>query len=125
MTNQHGGVVLVNGNVYGYSDSGGWVCQDFKSGKALWTERRKLGKGSLTYADGHLYCYREDDGTVVLIETTPEGWHESGRFRISQHTNQPRKSGRIWTHPVVANGHLYLRDQDLIFCYDLTPHNGE
>jgi hypothetical protein len=27
--------------------------------------------------------------------------------------------GRVWTVPVVAGGHLYLRDQEQFFCYDL------
>jgi outer membrane protein assembly factor BamB len=119
MTNQHGGVVLIGDYVYGYSDGPGWVCQEFKTGRRMWAERRKLGKGSLTYADGHLYCYSEDNGTVVLIEASPAGWHETGRFTIPTQTSQPRKSGLIWTHPVVANGRLYLRDQDLIYCYDV------
>jgi outer membrane protein assembly factor BamB len=119
MKNQHGGVVLVGGHVYGYSDGDGWVCQDFKTGKPVWTERRRLGKGSLTCAENHLYCYSEDDGTVVLIEATPTGWQESGRFKIRMQTGVPRKSGHIWTHPVVANGRLYLRDQNLIFCFDV------
>jgi len=24
-----------------------------------------------------------------------------------------------WPHPTIANGKLYLRDQDLLLCYDL------
>jgi len=125
MVNQHGGVVRVGEYVYGYSDSEGWVCQEFKTGRRMWAEMRKLGKGSLTFADGHLYCYSERDGTVVLIKATPAGWHETGRFTIPLHTSQPRKSGQIWTHPVVANGRLYLRDQDLIYCYEISVPNGD
>ena len=118
MTNHHGGVVLVGDYLYGYSDGKGWVCQDFKTGKAVW-ESKKLAKGSLTYADGCLYCYSENDGTVVLIDATPQGWQEKGRFKIPRETEKPRKRGKIWTHPVLANGRLFLRDQDLIFCFDV------
>jgi len=119
MTNHHGGVVKVGDYVYGYSDRGGWTCMEFMTGKVVWKETRKLGKGSITAADGRLYCYSENDGTVALIEASPEGWKESGRFKIPKQTKLPRKSGHIWTHPVVANGRLYLRDQDLIFCYQV------
>jgi outer membrane protein assembly factor BamB len=118
MKNQHGGVVLVDDHVYGYSEGSGWVCQEFKTGKSVW-ESKKLGKGSLTVADGRLYCYTEDKGTVVLAEAGPGGWTEHGRFTIPNETGQERKKGQIWTHPVVAGGRLYLRDQDLIFCYDV------
>jgi outer membrane protein assembly factor BamB len=119
MENHHGGVVLVDGHIYGYSDRNGWVCQDFPTGKLVWSERRKLGKGSVTYADGHLYCYTEDNGTVALVRATTSGWTEDGRFEIPRHTKRPRKSGLVWTHPVIADGRLYLRDQDLIFCFDI------
>jgi outer membrane protein assembly factor BamB len=119
MTNHHGGVVKVGDYIYGYSDGGGWTCLEFKTGNVVWKENRKLGKGSITAADGRLYCYSENDGTVALIEASPEGWKECGRFKIPKQTKLPRKRGKIWTHPVVANGQLYLRDQDLIFCYQV------
>jgi outer membrane protein assembly factor BamB len=118
MKNQHGGVVLLGDYLYGYSDGNGWVCQEFKTGKTVWAHKG-IGKGSLTYADGHLYCYSESNGTVVLVEATPAGWKEKGRFKIPRETALRSPSGKIWTHPVVANGRLYLRDQDLLFCFDI------
>jgi outer membrane protein assembly factor BamB len=118
--NKHGGVVLVGDHIYGWSDSGNrWVCQELKTGKQAW-ESKALGRGSITCADGCLYCYSEDNGTCVLIEATPTAWKETGRFTIPQQ----KKPGSIWPHPVVANGRLYLRDQDLIFCYDVKDHGA-
>jgi outer membrane protein assembly factor BamB len=115
MKNHHGGVVLLDGKIYGYSDQVGWVCQDMLTGKDVWKEKEKLGKGSITYADGHLYLRQEDGkGTIVLIEATPAGYHETGRF------NQPDRSRlNSWPHPVIANGKLYIRDQDVLLCYDV------
>ena len=115
MVDQHGGVVKVGDCLYGHSDSKGWVCQDFKTGEAVWQEKEKLGKGSLTCADGMLYLRLETgNGTVVLIEATPKGWVEKGRF------DQPDRSDKnSWTHPVVAGGRLYLRDQDVLLSYDV------
>jgi outer membrane protein assembly factor BamB len=131
MENHHGGVILLDGYLYGWSGNsnyrgtprGKWVCQELKTGKVVWEEKDALGAASITYADGHLYCYSQDDGTVVLLRATPKGWKEDGRFKIPEETKVPRKSGRIWTHPVVANGRLYLRDEDLIFCYDVRATN--
>jgi len=115
MANHHGGVIKVGDYVYGYSDGKGWTCQDFKTGEAKWQEKDKLGKGSLVYADGHFYLRQEDKaGTVALIDASPEGYKEHGRF------DQPDRSSKSsWPHPVVANGRLYLRDQDVLFCYDV------
>jgi outer membrane protein assembly factor BamB len=123
MTNHHGGVVFLDGYVYGFSEGKGWTCQDFKTGEIVWPKdkdpRINLGKGCLTCVDGMLYCYAENDGTLVLADASPKGWKEHGRFKIPRETTQKRKSGKIWTHPVVADGKLYLRDQDLIFCFDV------
>lgn len=115
MANHHGGVVKVGDCLYGYSDGKGWTCQNFKTGEAAWQDKEQLGKGSLTCADGMLYLRAEGGkGTVVLIEATPKGWSEQGRF------DQPDRSDRFsWPHPVVANGRLYLRDQDVLLCYDV------
>jgi outer membrane protein assembly factor BamB len=119
MTNHHGGVVLVGDHLYGYSDGKGWVCQKLADGKVVWSEKEALGKGSLTCAGGRLYCYSEE-GTVVLAEASPAGWKEHGRFELPQKTKLERQyDPNIWTHPVVANGRLYLRDQDLILCFDV------
>jgi outer membrane protein assembly factor BamB len=119
MKNQHGGVVLVDGRVYGYSDGGGWLCQDFLTGAEVWRDRSELGKGAIAYADGHLYCYTEGEGTIALIEAGADGWKQTGRFDIPERTQLPRGAGAIWTHPVIARGKLFLRDQELLFCYDI------
>ena len=114
MANHHGGVVLVGDHLYGFSDGKGWVCQEFKTGKMVWSNKG-VGKGSITFADGHLYLRSQDGrGTVALIDASPDGYKERGRF------DQPNRSDKnSWPHPVIAGGKLYLRDQDMLLCYDL------
>jgi outer membrane protein assembly factor BamB len=123
MQNHHGGVVLVDGLLYGYSGNtnarGQWTCQNFLTGDVVWENNKFNQAGSLTHADGRLYCYGQNDGTAVLVEVSKSGWTDHGRFTIPQQTRVSRQRGHIWTHPVVANGKLYLRDQDLLFCYDI------
>jgi outer membrane protein assembly factor BamB len=122
MQNDHGGVVLVGGHIYGYADGRGWMCQEFVTGDEVWSDRNVLdGKGSLTYADGNLYLF-SDEGEAALIKATTEGWQEKGRFKLpelskSRETRPTHRSIGVWTHPVVANGRLYLRDQEFIYCY--------
>ena len=114
MVNHHGGVILIGNYLYGYSEGKGWTCQDFATGEAKW-EEKKFPKGSLAYADGRLYLRQEDNqGTLALIEASPEGYREHGRF------NQPSRSDqKSWPHPVIAGARLYLRDQDVLLCYDV------
>lgn len=114
LINHHGGVVLVDQYIYGHSDRGGWKCMDITTGKLLW-EDSGVGKGSVVYADGHLICRSETgSGKIALIEATPRGYVEKGRFA------QPERSNNnSWAHPVVANGKLFIRDQDVLLCFDL------
>lgn len=119
MKNHHGGVVELDGYVYGHSDKVGWLCQEWATGKRVWRERKSLGKGALGYADGMLYLVSENEGEVALVAPSPEGWDERGRFTLDPQTEIRKPEGKIWTHPVVVDGRLYLRDQDLIYCYDV------
>jgi outer membrane protein assembly factor BamB len=119
MANHHGGVVLLGGYVFGYSDSRGWTYQDFASGKVAWAERAKLSKGSVTCADNHFYCYSENDGTVVLLDASAAGWKEEGRLKMPKQSSGRSSAGRIWTHPVISGGRLFLRDQGMLYCYDI------
>ena len=114
--NHHGGVILIGDHLYGHSDRGGWKCQNFATGEEVWRSK-DLGKGAIHYADGMLYCLGESDGTVTLVKADTKGWEETGRFKLSPQTKLRKPSGKIWTHPVVIGGNLYLRDQEIIYCY--------
>ena len=120
MQNHHGGMILLDGCLYGANggNAGGYlICLDFRTGKVLWDQRegsgRRVPKGSVAFADGHIY-YRTEDGTVVLIEPNPQHYIERGRFEQPDRSNRP-----AWAHPVIANGKLYVRDQDVLLCYDV------
>ena len=118
--NHHGGVIRLGDFVFGHSDKGGWTCQDWATGERLWRERSALGKGAVNYADGRFYCLSEGSGEVVLVEPSTEGWEERGRFTLEPQSEIRKPKGKIWMHPVVVDGHLYLRDQELFYCFDVT-----
>lgn len=118
MVNHHGGVILVGDKLYGHSDKGGWTCQDFLTGEPVW-KNESLGKGAVGFAAGHLVCLDEKSGAVALVEASPAGWKEKSRFTLSPQTEQRKPQGKIWVHPVIVNGRLYLRDQEFIHCYDV------
>jgi outer membrane protein assembly factor BamB len=116
MQNHHGGMILVGDHIYmGHGHNNGFpLCVEFKTGKEAWRVGRGPGSGSaaIVYADGHLY-FRYQNGVMALIEATPTGYNLKGQFKIAT------KNGESWPHPVIAGGKLYLRDQDVLNCYDV------
>jgi outer membrane protein assembly factor BamB len=114
MTSHHGGMVAIDGLLYGSSGPGILTCLDLATGKLKW-KNHSVGKGSITYADGRIYL-RSEQGAVALVEATGTGYHELGRFEQPQ-----RSKSSAWPYPVVAEGKLFLRDQDVLLCYDLRP----
>jgi hypothetical protein len=111
IANHHGGVVRVGEYVYG-TGGVGLVCLEWKTGAVKW-QNRSIGRGSVMVADGHIYL-RGERGAMALVEATPEGYREKGRFQ------QPDRSRfATFAHPVLAGGRLYLRDEDVLLCYDV------
>ena len=112
LDNHHGGVVLLDGFLYGAgTEARGWFCLDFKTGAQKWQTR---GKGSLTYADGHLYCL-EERGTMSLVKAAPEKYDQVGSFKVPQ-----GGEGLYWAHPVVCGRRLYVRHSDKLYAYSIS-----
>ncbi len=115
--NHHGGMILHENYVYAGSghNKGLPAAVDLGSGKLAWGPTRNAGQGSaaITFADGRLYL-RYQNGLVLLVEATPEAYREQGSFQI------PGVSKPSWSHPVVSGGKLYLREQDVLYCHDVT-----
>jgi outer membrane protein assembly factor BamB len=111
MRNHHASSVVVGNTIYGFSSSI-LTALNFDTGQMIW-RNRSVGKGSLIYADGRLYLYGED-GTIGLADAAPDAYRERGRFSIQTSTNDP-----AWSHPIITNGKLIIRDQDNVYAYDV------
>jgi outer membrane protein assembly factor BamB len=121
----HGGAVLVGDSVYGYGSTRGWVCQDFTTGKRTWDESDFDGQksGSTIAASGMLYLYT-DRGEVGLAKADPAAFSLLSSFTIKprsklQKSRPTSRDSGVWAYPAIANGYLYLRDAELVFCYDI------
>lgn len=117
LQSHHGGLVLVGDHVYaGHGHNKGFpICVDFATGKVAWGgDIRNAGTGSASvlYADNRLY-FRYQNGVVLLVEASPAGYKERGSFTI------PDVKNPSWPHLTVADGKLYVREQDTLYCYDV------
>jgi outer membrane protein assembly factor BamB len=111
MRNHHASSILIGDHLYGFS-SAILTAMKFDSGEVAW-KNRSVGKGSMVFADDRLYLFSER-GLVGLAEASPQSYKEHGRFQIRT------GSSPTWSHPVVVNGKLFLRDQDTIYAYNVT-----
>jgi outer membrane protein assembly factor BamB len=116
-----GGAVKIGDYLYG-TTAQALLCLDFATGKVKWQERA-LGAASLCYADGRLYLHGEN-GDVALVEATPEGYREQGRFTPPDQPDVPKSMGKPWAYPVVASGRLYIRDWDMLWAFDIRDGSG-
>jgi outer membrane protein assembly factor BamB len=116
LRNKHGGVVVVGDLVFGDTDDRGLpFCAEWKTGKLMWVREqsgRREGSAAITYADGHLYV-RYQNGRMALVGATADGYSEKSTFKI------PNSDRNSWAHPVVIGGRLYLREKDVVWCYDV------
>ncbi|QDU81684.1 outer membrane biogenesis protein BamB [Polystyrenella longa] len=115
--NHHGNMILLGDYVYaGHGHKNGFpICIKTDSGDITWGGKIR-GPGTesaaIIYADGHL-IFRYQSGEVAAIKATPDGYELSGSFTPDV-VNAP-----AWAHPAIANGKLYLRDQETLMVYDL------
>ena len=117
LDNHHGGIVLVDGKLYGAgwdgNTKGDWLCVDWESGETLYTHSWDRNKGSLTYADGMLYCYAEKTGNFALVKADPAKFDIVSWFTVKYGEDEH------WAHPVVLDGRLYVRHGDVLKAYDV------
>ena len=113
----HGGVVLVDGYLYGSTfdgiPKGDWVCLDWDSGQVMYKAKWNGNKGSIIYADGMLYCYDENIGDVALVKASPKGFDIVSTFRVTE------GDGQHWAHPALSDGRLYIRHGNALMAYDI------
>jgi outer membrane protein assembly factor BamB len=117
LDNHHGGVVLVNGYIYGSNwlnnNNGNWCCIEWATGKKMWEEPWNC-KGSIISADGMLYIYDEKNGNVGLVKVNPGKFELVSSFKVNQ-----GNAGPFWAHPVIHDGVLYLRHTNALLAYNI------
>jgi outer membrane protein assembly factor BamB len=115
LANKHGGVVLVGNHVYGDSDDKGQpFCADLMTGELAWASRGSGSGSAVVIAGGDRLYIRYQNGILALAEADPAAYKEVGSFKIPGSDERPS-----WSHPVILDGKLYLREQDKILCYDI------
>jgi hypothetical protein len=115
------GAVLVGDHVYGHHEDLHWACQEFARGARVWPPkptRHAIKAGSLLAADGRLYVL-DERANVAMLDASPAGFRVLGQFKLPRESKNRKSRGGLWAHPALSDGKLYLRDQELVFCYQV------
>ena len=120
IANDNGGIVLVGKHVYGFHMKRFWECIDIETGTVAWTSARKgITAGSVIAADGRLYVLAEDSGEVAMLAASPAGYKEISKFKIPELSTLRKDGGKLWAHPAISDGKLFIRDQELLYCFEI------
>lgn len=95
--------------LYGIDDSR-LCCLNLRNGKVMWIQSG-IQKGSLMRVNDYLLVLSEE-GKLLLLDAVPEKRDPKAEAR-------PFRGGHCWTMPVIAEGKLFLRDEEQMKCYDL------
>jgi outer membrane protein assembly factor BamB len=122
LCNYHSGVVRVGDYCYGYHEDKHWACQNVATGEVAWPKarvnRRPVTAGGIVAAEDRLYVL-DDQGIVAMLEASPKAFKIISQFKLPSQSDKRKSAGGIWTHPSLCDGKLYLRDQEMIFCYQV------
>jgi outer membrane protein assembly factor BamB len=128
LNNYHSGVILVEDHAYGFHDARTphWVCQELATGNVAWPAKmpaRPQKQGGMVFADGRFYVLEDTGssapGTVMMFDASPKAFKVVSRFTLPAASKQRKSRGGVWAHPSLSDGKLYVRDQELVFCYQV------
>jgi outer membrane protein assembly factor BamB len=119
LSNAHGGVILQDDYLYGAQELRSWRCLDFKTGERKWEDMESVGPGSIVAVDGMMLILSQDTNIVSLVQMSPAGMKVTGQFPLPTISKLRKPEAKAFSHLVVAGGRLYVREQEMLFCYDL------
>lgn len=123
--------IFTDDHLYG-SDirSGALVCVRAANGERLWqtaapTTGSDRGRGAahgsafLLKLDQEQYLIFSETGDFISAKLSPEGYQETGRFHAIDPTGSSMGRDYVWSYPAVADGRLFLRNDEQVVCYRL------
>lgn len=117
LQNHHGGMIRVGDKLYfGNKHNKGFpVCVDIATGDLAWGGKiRGEGKNSAAITlVGDQLIFRYQNGQIAFIKATPKSYQLLGTFMPEY------QEAESWSHPVVVDGVLYLREQNVLMAYDV------
>jgi len=104
-------MVISNGHAYGFDTNGILTCVDLNDGRRKWKSRGYDNGQVLLLADQNVLLVQCEKGQVALVAAKPDSHEELARI--------PGLDSKTWNHPVIANGKLFIRNDQSAVCFQL------
>jgi outer membrane protein assembly factor BamB len=106
---------IIDGDVVYLIDNSTARCMDFKTGRQLWQQTVQTAITSPVMADGKFYLITDRGNNLSMFRPGNKQMTELGKHRIK---------ALYCPSPSVAEGHIVLRQEDKLVCYDITEGQG-
>ena len=115
LSNHYATSVYHDGYLYGFHGrqefGPSFRAVEFRTGKVRWSQDQ-FRAGSVTLAGDRLLILRET-GELILAKASPDAFQPIARAQILP--------GVVRAYPAIADGFLYVRNDNILLCLDLRP----
>jgi len=120
------GTPIIKGDyIYGVDSYGELRCLELATGDRVWEDTTAVPRAR--WATIHIIRHgnREilfnDRGELIYAKLAPEGLEELSRTKLISPTRRQlnRREGVAWSHPAIADGHIYIRNDEVLLCASL------
>lgn len=111
--------------IYGVDSYGELRCLDLKTGDRVWEDKTAVPRARWAtihiIRDGDREIMFNDQGYLIFATLSPEGYQEHSRAKLIAPTRKQlrKRNGVAWSHPAIANGHIYIRSDKELVCASL------
>ena len=113
--------------IYGFDSYGELRCLDLSTGDRIWEDLAAVPRARWatvhTIRQGDREIMLNDQGELIFAKLSRDGFEEQSRMPLIEPTRQQlnRRGGVVWSHPAIANGHIYARNDESLICVSLLP----
>jgi len=116
--------LIIDDFIYGVDSYGELRCLELSSGNRVWEDLTAVKKDRWAnihfIQQGDLTWMFNEQGELIITELSPEGFKEISRAKLIEPTRKQLPRGVTWSHPAFANKHVFIRNDELLVCADLS-----
>jgi len=124
--------VILDGHVYACGQSGSYTCVELVSGRRLWETFEPSTGGRpanwanvFTVRSDELFWLFNDSGEVMIADMSPQGFRLISKTKLIEPTHRIGRRTVVWSHPALANRHIFIRNDQKIACYNVSAVTSE